>query len=68
MMSGDVLVRRRWVQFARRPVFMIWSIQMPAGNEATVHGKEYDRYRESPAGGVSWCQAAERSRRIFEET
>ena len=30
--------------------------------------KEHDIYREGPAGVVSWCQAAERSRRIFEET
>ena len=66
--AGDVLVRRRWVQFARRPVSMIWSIQLSAGNGATVHGREYDRYRESPAGVMSWCQAAERSRRILEET
>ena len=26
---GDVPVRRRWVQPARRPVSMIWSIQIP---------------------------------------
>ena len=24
--AGDVLVRRRWVQFVRRPVSMIWRI------------------------------------------
>ena len=54
---------------------VIWSIQMPAGNEATDkcppacgRGKEYDIYREGPAAVVSWCQAAERSRHIFEET
>ena len=48
--AGDVLVRRRWVQFVRRPVSMIWSI-----------GRGQRKV-------VSWCQAAERSRRIFEET
>ena len=48
--AGDVLVRRRWVQFARRPESMIWSI---------------GRGRRKV---ISWCQAADEGRRIFNET
>ena len=50
---GDVPVRRRWVQSARRPASMIWSIQMPAGNKATDkcppacgHGKDRPAVRD----------------------
>ena len=31
---GDVLVRRRWVQFARRPESMIWSIGRAGGKSS----------------------------------
>ena len=62
---GDVPVRRRWVQYARRPVSMIWSIQMPAGNKATdkcppACGHSKDR----PAEEISSCRTFERGRRV----
>ena len=57
---GYVPVRRRWVQYAGRPVSMIWSIQMPTGNEATDncppacgHGKDTRRKRSVLAGPLN---------------
>ena len=38
---------------------------MPAGISPAVKG--HGIYREGPAGVVSWCQAVERSGRIFED-
>ena len=48
--AGYVLDGGRWVQFARRPESMIWSIE---------------RGRRKV---VSWCQAVDEDRRIFNET
>ena len=59
---GDVQVRRRWVQFARRPVSMIWSIQMPAGNEPRYTVKnviDIERVRREESVGARLLNGAD---------